>query len=119
MAQIDHHPLRQSGRGECLAGLVDAAGIVVRLAAATEDDMTVFVAERRYDRRISFFSDRQEMMRMLGRPYRVHRDSEIAVRSVLESNRTRQPRSEFAMDLALGRPRADRSPAHEVGHVLG
>ena len=48
----------------------------------------------------------------------VDRDLDVAVGAVLEADRARQPGRQLAMDLALGRARADRAPGHEVGDVL-
>jgi hypothetical protein len=45
---------------------------------------------------------------------RLDRNVEVAIRSVLESNRTAQTRGQFAVDLALSCPCSDCSPTHEV-----
>jgi hypothetical protein len=45
-------------------------------------------------------------------------DLDVAVGPVLEADRHRQARAELAVDLALGRARADRAPADGIGDVL-
>jgi hypothetical protein len=50
---------------------------------------------------------------------RVDGHVDVPVGAVLEAHRHRQPRGELAVDLALGRPGADRPPGHGVGDVLG
>ena len=90
MTQVDHNALREPRRCEFLACGIDAAGVVVRLAAAAQDDMTIFVTHGRDDGGVSFLGDRKEMMRMLRGPDRINGNFQIAVGSILESDRTRQ-----------------------------
>jgi hypothetical protein len=52
------------------------------------------------------------------RPDRVDGDLHVTVGAVLEPHRHRQARAELAVDLTLGRARADRAPRHQVGDVL-
>ncbi len=69
----------------------NAFRVVVRLAAAAQDDVAVLVARRRGDRRAAALGHRHEMMRMRGRLHRVGRDAHIAVGAVLEADRAGQP----------------------------
>ena len=48
----------------------------------------------------------------------VRRDPDVAVGTVLETDRTGKARGQLSMHLALGRARADRAPRDEVGDVL-
>jgi hypothetical protein len=50
--------------------------------------------------------------------HRVDRDPHRAVGAVLEADRAGEARGQFAVPLALGRARADRAPADQVGDVL-
>ncbi len=50
--------------------------------------------------------------------HRVDRDLYIAVGAVLEADRRRESGRELAMDLGLGRARADRAPRDQVADVL-
>ena len=45
-------------------------------------------------------------------------ETHAAVRAVLEADGERDAGRELAVELALGRPRADRAPGDEVGDVL-
>ena len=53
-----------------------------------------------------------------GGAHSVDGDLQVAVGAVLEADGHRQPRSELAVDLALGRARPDRAPGDGVGDVL-
>src|SRR5208283_2794273 len=70
------------------------------------------------DRRVAALGDGKEMMRRRGRLDCIDGDLHPAVGAVLETHRARQPRSELAMYLALGRARTDRTPGDQVGDVL-
>ena len=61
--------------------------------------------------RAPLLGDRQETVRATRRQDRVDRDLHVAVGAVLEADGHREPRGELAVDLALGRARADRAPA--------
>ncbi len=120
VTDVDHQ-LRQQARvlrAARAARRTESAVEVRTSAAATQDDVTILVARRREDRRMSLFRHRQKDVRMPRRFDRVHRDLHRPVGAVLESDRTRQSRRELAMDLTLGRSRADRAPADEVAEVL-
>src|SRR5262245_10214842 len=58
------------------------------------------------------------MVRMPRRSDRVHSNLDVAVGTVLEADRTRQPGSERALNLTFGRARADGAPGHEIRDVL-
>ena len=62
--------------------------------------------------------DGQEMVFERRRIAGVGRGLDGAVGGVLETNRHRQAAGQFAVDLALGVPRADRTPADQVAQVL-
>src|SRR5690606_16438929 len=62
--------------------------------------------------------DAEEVVRAARGENRVDRDADVAVGAVLESDRRRGARREFAEHLALGRARADRAPGDDVGQVL-
>ena len=53
VAQIDHDSLGQACCSQFLASCADARRVVVGLSSAAKDDVTVFIAERRYDRRVA------------------------------------------------------------------
>ena len=57
-------------------------------------------------------------MRVSRRHDGVHRYLQVAIGAVFETDRHRETRSEFAMDLALGRARTDGGPGDEVGVIL-
>ena len=48
----------------------------------------------------------------------VYGDTGIAIGTVLKAHRARERRGHFAVDLALGRTRADSAPAYQVGNKL-
>ncbi|KAG0924900.1 hypothetical protein G6F32_013743 [Rhizopus arrhizus] len=58
------------------------------------------------------------MMRIGGSPPRVSSDLDVAIGAVLEADRARQPRGQFAVHLAFGGARTNRAPGHQVGDVL-
>ena len=62
--------------------------------------------------------DAGEGVRRRGGANRVDRDLDVAVGAVLEADRHREAGAELAVDLALGRARADRPPGDGVGDVL-
>ena len=49
---------------------------------------------------------------------RINGDTGIAIGTVLKAYRARECRGHFAVDLALGRTRADSAPAYQVGNKL-
>ena len=53
-----------------------------------------------------------------GLPNGIDGDAHIAVGTILESHRTRQAGSQFAMDLGFGGAGSDRTPGNQVGGVL-
>ncbi|KAG1450799.1 hypothetical protein G6F57_016320 [Rhizopus arrhizus] len=118
VAGIDHQAGRQLGLGQRLAGLGNAACVVVRLLAAAQDHMAVRIAGGRDDGGAALLGDRQEMMRIGGSPHRVSSDLDVAIGAVLEADRARQPRGQFAVHLAFGGARTNRAPGHQVGDVL-
>ncbi|KAG1087895.1 hypothetical protein G6F40_013611 [Rhizopus arrhizus] len=94
VAGIDHQAGRQLGLGQRLAGLGNAACVVVRLLAAAQDHMAVRIAGGRDDGGAALLGDRQEMMRIGGSPHRVSSDLDVAIGAVLEADRARQPRGQ-------------------------
>ncbi len=118
MADIDHQPGCHADPGEFRRGRLDARRVIIGLNAAAQDDVAVLVAGGRRDRAAPALGHRHEMMRLGGRFHRLGGDAQIAVGAVLEADRAGQARCQLAMDLALGRARADRAPGDEVGNVL-
>src|SRR2546430_632519 len=114
----DRQPLRQLGALELLAGRLHARRVIVRLLAATQDDVAVVVAARLHDRHLAALVHRQEMVLLACGEDRVHGDSHVAVGAVLEADRRRQAGCQLAMYLAFGGTRADRAPGHQVADVL-
>ena len=70
VAEIDHETLGETRLGEPFSGRLDARRIIVGRFAAAQDDMAIFVARSRDDRRVPGFRDRQEMMRRCGALWR-------------------------------------------------
>src|SRR5262249_235831 len=62
---------------------------------------------------------RKEMMRSLGRTNGIHRDSNVAIGAIFESNRTRKRGGELPVNLTFRRPRPDGSPRDEICNILG
>src|SRR5688572_10110384 len=118
MACVDHEPRRKPGLGEQLARRRDVLGAVVRRLAAAQNDTPVGIAGRRRDGRLTLLGHGQEMMRMRRRADGVYGNLDVAVGAVLEADGAREARRELAVDLALGRARADRAPGDEIGDVL-
>ena len=118
MGKIDHQALLQPGRRQLPGRCVHARGVIVGLGPAAQNHMAVVVAIGGNNGRVPAFGDRKKMMRLARSLDRVHRNPDIAVGAVLESNRTGQPRGKLAVHLRLRGARADRAPAHQVGDVL-
>ena len=121
VAHVDHDagvPLRQRLEQVGLAGL-DARGIIVRAAlAATVDDVQVRVARRLDDRGGALVRDAHERMRLTRCADRIDRHANATVRRVLKADRHRETRHQLAVQLRLGRTRADRTPRVQVREVL-
>src|SRR5262245_2255866 len=116
---VDHDPGRQARAGEHLRRLLHVLGVVIRAPVpATKDHVAGVVAARDHDGSQPLLRHGEELVRMQGRTDRVDRDLHVAVRPVLEPHRHGEPRCQLAVHLALGRPRADRTPRHEVGDEL-
>uniref|UniRef100_A0A914XQ04 Uncharacterized protein n=1 Tax=Panagrolaimus superbus TaxID=310955 RepID=A0A914XQ04_9BILA len=118
MAGVDHQARRQLGLGQHLAGIGDAACVIVRLLAAAQDHMAIRIAGGRYDGGTTLLGDRQEVVRIGRCTHRVGGDLHIAIGAVLEADRARQTRGQLTMHLAFGGTCADRAPCHQVGDVL-
>ncbi|MPN04755.1 hypothetical protein SDC9_152002 [bioreactor metagenome] len=80
--------------------------------------MAILVAHGGHDGRMTRLGHRQKMVWRVGRTNGVDRDANVAIGAVLEADRARQTRSQFAMHLRLGRPRADGAPGDQVSRVL-
>ncbi len=91
VAAIDHQPRRQPGGFERLARRGDAGRIEVRLLPAAQDDVAIAVAVGLHDRDLAVLVHRQEVVRPRRRLDRVRGDLQIAVGTVLEADRRRQP----------------------------
>src|SRR5437773_1943813 len=112
------HSLRQLGALELLAGRLHARRVIVRLPAATQDDVAVVVAARLHDRHLAALVHRQKMVLLACGEDRVHGDSHVPVGAILEADRRRQAGCQLAMYLAFSSARADRAPGHQVADVL-
>src|SRR5690606_4399094 len=100
------------------AGRLDTGRIVVGSpGAAAQDDVAVVIARGRRDGGAAALGHREEMVRVARRLHGVERDAQVAVGAVLEADGTAQARGKLAVDLALGRTRADGAPGDEVGKV--
>ena len=80
--------------------------------------MAVGIAAGMHNGGMPRFGYRQEVMRMTCRANRVDGDFQIAVRTVFETDRTRQAAGEFAVYLTFRRPRTDRAPRNQVRVIL-
>src|SRR5204863_1022095 len=118
MRAVDHELRRETRRSELPARRSDARRVVVRGFPAAQDDVAILVAGRVYDRRMSAFGHRQEMMRRGRGLDRIDCDPDVAVGAVLEAHRTGESRRELPVDLAFGSARADRAPRDEIREVL-
>src|SRR4030095_921479 len=67
---------------------------------------------------MSRFRDTNEVMWRPGRPDRIDGNTHIAIRSILETYRARQPGRHLAMHLAFSGARAYCAPRHQIRNVL-
>ena len=75
VAEIDHDARGNRRFGQTLGRGVDIGRVVVRLVAAAQDHVAIFVAGGRDDGGVAVFGDRQEMMRRLSGADRVEGDA--------------------------------------------
>ena len=80
--------------------------------------MGVWVAGRLKNRHDPIFGHGGEPVRGTGGEARVHGDLNGTIGAILKTHRHGEPRGQFAMDLALRGPGADRAIGHQVGEVL-
>ena len=119
VAAINHDFFRQSGFLQGGGGGADVFGAVVRaVAAAAQNNVAVFVAQRGDDGGVAEFGDGEEAVYRCRRGDAVNGNLDIAVGAVFEANRAGEAGGKLAVDLAFCRARADRAPADEVGDVL-
>src|SRR5215813_4668225 len=89
VTEVDHDARGNTGLSQTLGCGVDGDCVVVGLSAAAQNHVTVFVPGGRHDGRMAILCYRKEMMRSLGRTNGIHRDSNVAIGAIFESNRTR------------------------------
>ena len=118
VAEVDHDARGNRRLRPDLRRGVDVGRVVVRLFAAAQDHMAIFVPGSRHDGGMAVFGHRQKMMRRLSGADRVESDSDVAVGAVLETDRARQTGRELAVHLTLGGARADGAPGNEIGQIL-
>ena len=70
------------------------------------------------DAGVAFLVDPEKRLGRAGGHHGVDGGLQVAVGAVLVADRHGQPARQLAVRLGLGRARADRPPAHQVGHVL-
>ena len=80
--------------------------------------MAIAVAMGLHDRHLAVLVHRQKVVATGGRLDGVSGDLDVAVGTVLEADRRRQARGQFAVHLALGGARADGAPGDQVTQVL-
>src|SRR5690606_21992529 len=115
MTAVDHDGLRYSGLRKHFFGAADVVGRVVRgIVPSAQDDMYVLVTQRVHDRRLAFVVDSQKRMRMVSRLHSVDGDLQIAVSTVLESDREGKSADHLAMRLRFRRARSDGPPCDEI-----
>src|SRR5439155_17895411 len=119
VAGVDHHAWRLRRLAQEREHALDVRAVVVRPgAAAAQDDVAVGIATGDNDPGETLLGHPRAGMRMRGRADRVDRHLDATAGAVLKADRHRQARRELAVHLALGGPRADRAPGHEIGGVL-
>ena len=84
---VDHHPFGLACRRECRRGRIDAFCVIIRRLAATQDEVAVVVAARPYDGHLAILVDREEVVPVSGGDDCGHRDIDVAIGSVLETDR--------------------------------
>ena len=80
--------------------------------------MAILIALCFENGRMSAFRHGKEMMGMRRRLDGIDRDLDIAVGSVLETNRAGQTGRQFPVNLRFRRSRTNSAPADHVGYVL-
>src|SRR6266481_5586214 len=118
MTAVHHHAwweaFRRKERGRSLYRRL----VVVWLGTASQDNVAILVAGRRYHRRFPGFRNTQKLLWTTRRDHGIHRYLHVSAGAVLKSHRARQPRRQLAMHLALGRTRANRGPTDKISDVL-
>ena len=104
MRAVDHQPLGDACRRHGRAGRDDRFCVVVGRTTATEDKMAVAVPARLDDGHLAVLVNREEVMLLPGGDDRVQGHFDVSAGPILEANRRREPRGEFAVDLRFGGP---------------
>src|SRR5262245_7580907 len=89
VTEVDHNARRDAGLSQTLGRCVDSDCVVVGLSAAAQNHVTILIPGGRYDGRMAILCYRKKMMRSLGGTNGIHRNSDVAIGAVFESNRTR------------------------------
>ena len=119
VARIHDDARRKAGAYETVEHVSNARGVVVRArSASAEHDVAVGIPARLEDGRTTVIRDSRKHLRTRGRADRVDRALHVSFGGVLEPDGHRQSARQLPVDLALRRPRPDRSPTHRVGQVL-
>ena len=119
MRAIDHDRTRDAGVRRGRGHVRDVRGAVIgATAAATQDDVTVGVAQRLDDRRHAVAVDAEKVVRVARGNHGVDGAGDLAAGRILEADGHGQAARHFAVGLTLGRPRTDGRPTQQVGHVL-
>ena len=92
------------------AGRDDRFRVVVGRTPAAEDKMAIAVPARLDDGHLAVLVNREEVMLLPGGDDCVQGHLDVSARPILEADRRRESRGEFAVHLRFGGPRADRPP---------
>src|SRR5699024_12080537 len=101
MAGIDHDSRTQPGVLHFFTGFINALCIVVWLGATTQNDMAIFIAQRRHNGRMPPFGHRQKMMRMRSGLDRIDCDPHAAPGTVFETTGPEQTRTNSTLNLTF------------------
>mmetsp|Transcript_22751 Transcript_22751/g.72900 ORF Transcript_22751/g.72900 Transcript_22751/m.72900 type:complete len:323 (+) Transcript_22751:100-1068(+) len=119
VAAVDHDPsLKARLLHELCRSLDVLRRVVWSVIPASKDDVGTEVALGVHNSGKALLGDREERVCRDGRPAGINGDLRVAARGVLEANRAGEAGGQLAVDLALRGPRADRSPAYQVGEEL-
>ena len=118
VAAIDHQGRRQLGLHQVCAGGGHVGRVVIGGFAATQDDMAVLVAIGLHNCHLAVFVHRQKVVPTRSGLNCIGSNFDVAIGAVLETNRRRQPRGQFAVHLAFSGARTNRAPGNQVAQVL-
>ena len=118
MAKVDHHIARQPGFLQVSGCGIHTGSVVIRAFTAPQNDMAVLIAGGGENRRIAVFRHGQEMVWSARRANGINGDFNGAVGGVFETDRTRQARCQFSVDLTFRGARTNGTPCNQVGNIL-